>query len=56
MLKIIGVVINLAIIAYLGHQASTCLNQEQIAGVTVNQDPMIYSFVAVISLFIALRN
>ncbi len=56
MLKVIGVIINLGIIAYLGHQASSCLNQEQIAGITVNQDPMIYSFVAIVALFVAMRN
>ena len=56
MLKIIGVVINLGIISYLGYHASSCLEPEQIAGWTVNQDPMIYSFVAVVALFLALRN
>ncbi len=56
MIKILGVIINMAIIAYLGYQASSCLNQEQIAGITVNQDPMVFSFVAVVALFIALRN
>ncbi|HOU52144.1 MAG: hypothetical protein KBG22_12920 [Smithella sp.] len=56
MLKIIGVVINLGIIAYLGYHASSCMEPEQIAGLNINQDPMIYSFVAVVALFIALRN
>ena len=56
MLKIIGVIINSGVISFLGYQASSCLNPEQLAGITINQDPMIYSFVAVVALFIALRN
>jgi hypothetical protein len=56
MLKILGVIINLGIIAYLGFQAKSCLGPEQLTDADIVRNPLILSFVAVIALFIALRN
>jgi len=56
MLKALGVIINLGIIARLGFQAKDCLNPIQIADFNVTQDPLTLSFVAVVALFVALRN
>jgi hypothetical protein len=56
MLRILGVLLNLGILAYLGHQAVTCLGPEQIAGLNTWQNPWILSFVGVVALFIVLRN
>jgi hypothetical protein len=55
-LKILGVIINLGIIAYLGFQAKSCLSPEQLTDVNIMQNPLILSFIAVIALFIALKN
>jgi hypothetical protein len=55
-LKILGVIINLGVIAYLGFQAKTCLNPEQLTDANIVQNPLILSFIGVISLFIALNN
>jgi citrate lyase beta subunit len=54
MLKVLGVIINLGIIARLGFQAKSCLSPEQITDFNVAQDPLTLSFVAVVALFIAL--
>ncbi len=56
MLRILGVLLNLGILAYLGHQTSSCLGQEQIAGLNIWQNPWILSFIGVVALFIALKN
>lgn len=56
MLTTIGALINLAIVVYLGVQAKSCLDPEQIAELNVAQNPLILSFVAVVALFIALKN
>jgi hypothetical protein len=56
MLSAIGVIINLGIVAYLGYQASLCMGPDQIAGLNTAQNPLILSFVAVVAMFIALRN
>jgi hypothetical protein len=56
MLKILGVIINLGIIAYLGFQAKSCLSPEQLTDTNILQNPLILSFIAVIALFIALNN
>lgn len=56
MLKILGILLNLGVLAYLGHQAAVCLGQEQIAGLNTYQNPWILSFVGVSALFIVLRN
>ena len=55
MLKILGVIINLGIVAYLGYQAALCLGPEQ-AGLNATQNPWFLSFVGVVALFIALKN
>jgi divalent metal cation (Fe/Co/Zn/Cd) transporter len=56
MLKILGVIINLGIIAYLGFQAKSCLSPELLTDADIVRNPLILSFVAVIALFIALKN
>ena len=56
MLKVLGVIINLAVIARLGFQAKSCLSPEQIVNFDVTQDPLTLSFVAVVALFVALNN
>jgi hypothetical protein len=56
MLKVLGVIINLGIVIYIGVQLSKCMGPEQIAGLNTAQNPLILSFVAVVSLFIALKN
>ena len=56
MLKVLGMVINLGLVIYLGLQLSKCMGPEEIAGLNTAQNPMIISFVAVIALFVALKN
>ncbi len=56
MLKVLGVIINLGLVIYLGLQLSQYMGPEKIAGLNTFQNPMIISFVAVIALFIALKN
>jgi hypothetical protein len=56
MLTVLGVVINLGIVIYLGFQLSKCMGPEQIAGLNTSQNPLIISFVAVVALFIALKH
>ncbi|MGA3280321.1 MAG: hypothetical protein ABSD50_04975 [Smithella sp.] len=56
MLKILGVIINLGAIGYLGFQAKSCLSPEQLTDANIVQNPLILSFIAVIALFIALKN
>lgn len=56
MLKILGVIINLGVIAYLGFQAKSFLSPEQLTDANIVQNPLILSFIGVISLFVALKN
>jgi hypothetical protein len=56
MLKTIGIIINLGIVFYLGFQAKSCLSPEQIADFNAAQNPLVLSFVAVIALYISMRN
>jgi len=56
MLRIMTVILNLGILIYLGFQAKSCLGTEQIPGLNVAQDPLIFSFIGVVALFIALNN
>jgi hypothetical protein len=56
MLKVLGVIINLGLVIYLGLQLSKRMGPEEIAGLNTVQNPMIISFVAVVALFIALKN
>jgi membrane protein DedA with SNARE-associated domain len=56
MLKILGAVINLGIVTYLGFQAKSCFSPEQIANLNVEQNPMVLSFIAVVAFFIAVNN
>jgi hypothetical protein len=55
-MTILGVLLNLGVVAYLGFQAASCLGSEQIAGLNAEQNPLILSFVAVVGLFLALKN
>jgi hypothetical protein len=56
MMKGLGVIINLGSVIYLGLQLSKCMGPEQIAGLNTAQNPLILSFVAVVALFMALKN
>lgn len=56
MLKAIGVIINLGVAIYLGFHLSQCMGAEEMANLNAAQNPLILSFVAVVSLFIALNN
>lgn len=56
MLRGLGVIINLGLAIYLGFQLSQCMGPEQIAGLNTAQNPLILSFVAVVALFMALKN
>ena len=55
-MKLICVVINIGVVAYLGYQASSCIGMEQIASLNAARDPLVLSFVAVVAMFIVLRN
>jgi hypothetical protein len=56
MLKILGVIINLGVVAYLGFHAQSCLSPEEIANLSAEQNPLVLSFVAVVALFMAIKN
>lgn len=56
MLKILGVLINLGVVGYLGFQAQSCLPSEQMADFNIVQNPLVLSCVAVVALFITLKN
>lgn len=56
MLKLLGVIINLGLVIYLGFLLSKCMEPEQITGLDISQNPLILSFVAVVALFIVLKN
>jgi hypothetical protein len=56
MLRILGVLINLGIVAHLGFQAKECLNPALMADFNIVHNPLVLSFVAVVALFIALNN
>jgi membrane protein DedA with SNARE-associated domain len=55
MLTILGVILNLCILIYLGYQASSCLGPVQ-AGLNATQNPWFLSFVGVVALFFTLKN
>lgn len=57
MSKVIGVLLNLGIVAYMGHQVVSCLGTEKMADINnLSQNPYILSFVAVVSLFLVVKN
>ena len=56
MLTTIGALVNLGIIVYLGIQAKSCLDPAKINDLEITQDPFVLSFVAVVALFLALKN
>jgi hypothetical protein len=55
MRKILGVLVNLGVLAYLGFKTASCMGLEQVTGLNTAQNPFILSFVGVVSLFIVLR-
>jgi membrane protein DedA with SNARE-associated domain len=55
MLSILGVILNLCILIYLGYQASSCAGPVQ-AGLNATQNPWFLSFAGVAALFLALKN
>lgn len=56
MLTTIGTLINLCIVVYLGVQAKSCLDPEQLSNFDIAKNPLLLSFVAVVALFIAVKN
>ncbi|MFZ3103496.1 MAG: hypothetical protein WA096_02140, partial [Smithella sp.] len=56
MLKMLGILLNLGVLAYLGYQAAACRGMEQIVDVNTWQNPWILSFIGIVALFIVLRN
>jgi hypothetical protein len=56
MLTIIGVILNLGLVIYMGFQLSKCQGTEQTAGLNTAQNHLMTSFVAVAAVFIALKN
>ena len=56
MLTTIGTLINLGIVVYLGLQVKACLDPEQMSNFDIAKNPLLLSFVAVVALFIAVKN
>lgn len=56
MLKMLGVLLNLGLIVYLGFTAAGCLGEDQIASLGIEQNPWLLSFLAVVGLFVATKN
>jgi hypothetical protein len=55
MLTLLGVILNLGVVIYLGVQLMQCMGPEQIEGLHAAQNPLILSFLAVVGLFISLK-
>jgi hypothetical protein len=56
MLNVLGVMINIIALIYLGFKTASCLGPEQMGGFNTTQNPYIISFVGTIALFIAQKN
>ncbi|HON58676.1 MAG TPA: hypothetical protein PLT45_03995 [Smithella sp.] len=56
MLSVLGVMLNIIALIYLGFQTASCLGPEQIEGINTFQNPYIISFIGIIALFIAQKN
>ena len=56
MLTTIGTLINLGIVVYLGLQAKACLDTDLMSNPDITKNPLLLSFVAVVALFIAVKN
>jgi hypothetical protein len=56
MLSTLGTLINLGIVVYLGVQAKACLVPEHMTNFDIAKNPLLLSFVAVVALFIAVKN
>ncbi len=56
MLSTIGSIVNICIIIYLGIHAKSCLDPEQLSNLEVAQNPLVLSFVAILALFLVIKN
>ncbi len=56
MLTTIGTILNLGIVVYLGVQAKACLDPDHMSNLDIAKNPLLLSFVAVVALFIAVKN
>lgn len=56
MLSALGALVNIGVIMYLGMQAKSCLNPEQLSSLGIEQNPLVLSFVAILALFLAIKN
>jgi hypothetical protein len=56
MLRVLTVILNIGTLVYLGFQAKSCLDVEQMSNINIAQEPLILSFVGVVALFLALNN
>ena len=56
MLSMIGALVNIGIIIYLGIHAKECFDPEQLANLEVAQNPLVLSFVAILALFLVIKN
>lgn len=56
MLSALGALVNIGVIMYLGMQAKSCLNPEQLSNLGIEQNPLVLSFVAILALFLAIKN
>lgn len=55
-MRIIGVLLNLGVVFYLGYQWAACLGMDGSGALLSEQHPLIFSFVAVVALFVALKH
>jgi hypothetical protein len=51
-----GTIINLGIVVYLGVQARSCLDPDLLSNTDIAKNPLLLSFVAIVALFIAVKN
>ena len=55
MLNVLGVILNLGTLIYLGYEASSCIGPVQV-GINATQNPWFLSFVGVVGLFLVLKH
>ena len=56
MLSTFGTIINLGIVVFLGVQARACLEPDLLSNTDIAKNPLLLSFVAIVALFIAVKN
>jgi hypothetical protein len=56
MMSTFGTIINLGLVVYLGVQARACLEPDMLSNTDVAKNPLLLSFVAIVALFIAVKN